>query len=342
MPVTIKDIARETGLSIFAVSRVLNQKPIYLVETKRKKILETAERLGYKANPAAQSLKTRRSPVIGLIASHLFDAYHVSILELLDTELTARDHALMITHTTFDLEKEMAAIEAMRHRLCAGIMVMSSFSVSRHKKQLAAYRKMVEGDDRIFFLDAHPPFEEIHGAASEGFLGARDAVRTFLERGVKAVRYLDAGSSFHVTEERFRGVAEAVLENDRTAADELRVNCGGWKSGDWKRFVHSLPPKTLLFFESLTGNLEHFIPALDAKSGGRALGPDLQVTGFDAPFVKDPLSSLGVLSRALPFPIPYLRQQVELMVKAAVDHFFGTNEKPRAGIRLFPCERVGF
>lgn len=342
MPVTIKDIARESGLSIFAVSRVLNQKPIYLVEAKRKKILETAERLGYKANPAAQSLKTRKTPVIGLVASHLFDAYRVSVLSSLDAELTSRDHALMITHTSYDLEKEMAAIEAMRHRLCAGIVVMSSFSPERHRKYAAAYRKLVEGDERIFFIDAYPPFESIRGAASDGYAEARWAVKRFLDLGVNAVRYLHADNAFFVTRERYRGVEEALVEQIPGGVKELRVDFRKWEAGDWKKFIHSLPPKTLLFFESLTGNLEYLVGALDPIAGGRRLGDDLFVSGFDAPVVKDPLSHLGVLSRALPVPIPHLRQRAELMVESAIEHFFGTKAKPGPGVKLFPCERVGF
>ena len=64
---TMKDIAKEAGLSQPTVSLVLNGHYSICAET-RKRVLETAERLGYRRNEIARAIKTGKTNVIGLSA----------------------------------------------------------------------------------------------------------------------------------------------------------------------------------------------------------------------------------------------------------------------------------
>jgi len=64
---TIRDVAREAGVSYQTVSRVLNNQPKVSLET-RKRVLETMERLGYQRNLAAQMLTTHRSQTLQIVA----------------------------------------------------------------------------------------------------------------------------------------------------------------------------------------------------------------------------------------------------------------------------------
>ena len=65
MAASIKDVAREAGVSIATVSRVINKVDVVNEETK-KKVLEAIDLLGYSPNIVAQSLKTNRSKSIGI------------------------------------------------------------------------------------------------------------------------------------------------------------------------------------------------------------------------------------------------------------------------------------
>lgn len=67
MSVTIKDIAREAGMSVSAVSLVLNDRPCRIADAKRKHIREIARRLNYAPNQAARSLVTKKTRTLALI-----------------------------------------------------------------------------------------------------------------------------------------------------------------------------------------------------------------------------------------------------------------------------------
>ena len=66
MTITIKDIAKQVGVSYSTVSKALNNSPLVKQETKDK-IIKLAKEMGYEPNYAAQSLVSKQSRVIGLI-----------------------------------------------------------------------------------------------------------------------------------------------------------------------------------------------------------------------------------------------------------------------------------
>jgi len=102
---TIKDVAREAGVSTATVSYVLNQKKSYLIsQTTRELVLEAVKKVGYAPNVAARNLKVSQSHLIGY-------AWHVapsggmnSVLDsftyyLAQSAEAAGYHLLTFTHT---------------------------------------------------------------------------------------------------------------------------------------------------------------------------------------------------------------------------------------------------
>ena len=75
MPVTAKSIARELQLSQPTVSRILSGDPRHRVAADtRRRVLETASRLGYQPNALARSLRRGRTGIVGLYTNHDYDA----------------------------------------------------------------------------------------------------------------------------------------------------------------------------------------------------------------------------------------------------------------------------
>ncbi|MCG6197530.1 LacI family DNA-binding transcriptional regulator, partial [Anoxybacillus sp. LAT_38] len=66
MPVTIYDVAREAGVSMATVSRVVNGNPNVKPLT-RKKVLAAIERLGYRPNAVARGLASKKTTTVGVI-----------------------------------------------------------------------------------------------------------------------------------------------------------------------------------------------------------------------------------------------------------------------------------
>src|SRR6266540_2329186 len=93
--VTIKDVARASGVSYATVSRVLTGYE-FVKETTRHRVMRAVEALGYVANLHARSLVGGRSQIIGLLVPNLDNGYVGTITQGIDKELAQANYDLML------------------------------------------------------------------------------------------------------------------------------------------------------------------------------------------------------------------------------------------------------
>lgn len=121
--VTIRDVARETGVSVATVSRVLNGKGPVREET-RQKVEAAVERLSYVPHGAARSLITNKTSTIGVLLPDIYGEFFSEVIRGLD--LTARRHGyhVLVSGSHADQGEVEAVIRAMRGRV-DGLVAMS-------------------------------------------------------------------------------------------------------------------------------------------------------------------------------------------------------------------------
>lgn len=96
--ITIKDVAKEAGVSIGTVSKVLNDKG-YVGKETRQRVLEAIEFLNYQVNANARSLKAERTKKVGMIVSDISNSYIMSIAKTIEDMLrTLGCHMLLMSH----------------------------------------------------------------------------------------------------------------------------------------------------------------------------------------------------------------------------------------------------
>lgn len=119
MPVTIKDIAQEMGLSQPTVSRILNGDTQHRIAAQtRERVLAAARRMEYRPNAVARSLRRGRTHVVGLYTSHRCDARNDFLSEVLGgLQLAcARHHLDLLLHSGF----EGRSLDELYDKLCDG------------------------------------------------------------------------------------------------------------------------------------------------------------------------------------------------------------------------------
>lgn len=124
MAVTLKDIAKELGVSIVTVSRAVHGRPDVSPET-RKAVLELAARMRYRPNSVARSLVTKRSNVWGLIVPDLMHSFFVEISQGVESIAAQHNIHLIIVNSHEDVEKERSEILALIERKVDGLIVAS-------------------------------------------------------------------------------------------------------------------------------------------------------------------------------------------------------------------------
>jgi LacI family transcriptional regulator len=125
--ITSKDVARLAGVSRSTVSLVLNKVPNIKIASKtREKVLKAARELNYHPNVLAQSLKTNRSKIIGLLIPSITNPFFPSIAQGVEVIAVTNGYNVFLCNTFRDQVKEENYIETLISKQVDGIIVASS------------------------------------------------------------------------------------------------------------------------------------------------------------------------------------------------------------------------
>src|SRR6185312_15813128 len=112
MPVRMKDIARDLGISPMAVSKALRDHKDIGEETKRR-VLRRAAELNYRVDPVARSLVTGRTFLVGLVVPDLMQSFFAEIAASVATTLAPAGYHVVISNTGENAEEESANVDLL-------------------------------------------------------------------------------------------------------------------------------------------------------------------------------------------------------------------------------------
>ncbi|MGQ9599454.1 MAG: LacI family DNA-binding transcriptional regulator [Anaerolineae bacterium] len=293
---TIKQIARQVGVSVTTVSRALNDKPDIHPATKAR-ILAVAAQLGYTPNPMARSLVSQRTFTLGLAVRTISDMWVAQIVPAIEELARANGYEVFLSTHYADPEREFHVLEAFHQRYVEGILVVSS--------TLGDAYPTLQEKWGIPIILISPLIASPHRyvVRTDDVGGAQAATAYLIQLGHRRIGHIGVPTWTLPGRERLDGYRQA-LEAHGLAYDERWVVLGdadvtGGLEG--ARQILSLPnPPTALFcFNDLTA-----VGVLRAaREQGLRVPQDLAVVGFDdvpfACYVDPPLSTIRQDMRAL-------------------------------------------
>ncbi len=125
MPVRLKDIALELGVSVVTVSKVLRNHSDISAET-RQRVLERMKQLNYRPNLAARALVTGKSNMIGFVVPDLLHPFFAEVAKGLTKILRKKGYCLVIASSEEDPELERQEIEHLLARRVDALVVASA------------------------------------------------------------------------------------------------------------------------------------------------------------------------------------------------------------------------
>ncbi len=127
--VTMRDVAETSGFSPATVSIVLNNAPLarYIASSTRKKIEETAKRLGYRPNAMARFLRSRRSQSIGVMLVDVMDPFCTPILRGIENALYTLNYLPIYTDAHNQRERFERYLEMLLERHVDGLIVVANW-----------------------------------------------------------------------------------------------------------------------------------------------------------------------------------------------------------------------
>ncbi len=119
--VSIRDIAKEAGVSISTVSRVINNSAYVSPELKRK-VLAAVEKLGYRPSGVARSLRKGRTKIIGFIIPDITNPFFPEIVRGAEDYLRKKGYTLILCNSDNDMKQEIKLVETLMEKNVDGLL----------------------------------------------------------------------------------------------------------------------------------------------------------------------------------------------------------------------------
>jgi LacI family transcriptional regulator len=148
--VTVRDVAASARVSVATVSRVLSRsRPVG--EANAKAVLDAADRLGYRPNRLARSLRRQVTDTIGLVVPQISNPFFPALVEHVDWQLQSGTRQLLLCDSHNDADTEARRLEALLDRQVDGILIIPcDVKASTDAVRAAASRvPVVQVDQRV-------------------------------------------------------------------------------------------------------------------------------------------------------------------------------------------------
>jgi LacI family transcriptional regulator len=218
----MKDIARELGISVVTVSKVLRNHPDIGEET-RKRVLKRMNELKYQPNLAARSLITGRTWTIGLVVPDLLHPFFAEVASVVSDEIRKQGYNLIISSSNEEPDLEQQEIEQLLSRQ-VDVMIVASAQWT-----LESFRRIEELKIPYVLLDRQI------GGLKANFVGVDDrkigmiATSHLIEQGCKRIAHI-RGPEVSTAVGRMEGYREALAAYQLAPLPEYIVSIGS--SGD--------------------------------------------------------------------------------------------------------------
>ncbi len=280
--VTLKDIAKLTGVSESTVSLVLNEKDIRISAEKKEEILKAAEDLGYRPNLLAKSLSSQKTFTIGLIIPDLSNPFFASLANYIEIILRDKGYLLFVANSNDELDMDKKLIARFQdYQVDALIYCPANESFSLNTEEREALTRFSVASvivDRIF-----PDLDE-NQVCFDNEYGGYIASKYLLDSGCQNVAFISGDLNNYNASQRFAGYRRALQEHKKTLNEKIIF------PGNYRFEAGYNVDINILLEENVDGvfcsnDLMAF--GLLRKLEAANFASDIKVVGYDSLFAKE-------------------------------------------------------
>lgn len=226
MATSIKDVAREAGVSIATVSRVLNDIDVVNEDTK-KKVVDAIKMLGYRPNIVARSLKTQRTKTIGILVPDISSQFYPEIVRGAEDVANIYDYNVILCNSDFDVEKEKEYLRVLREKMVDGVIYMSS---SLNSEILDLINEL---NIKTILVETKDKEGTLPSVTIDNIAATYEGTKYLIEEGIKKLAFIGVNSdNQNAWGDRYVGFEKAVneaglkLDESLIYFDSLKVKTG--------------------------------------------------------------------------------------------------------------------
>jgi LacI family transcriptional regulator, galactose operon repressor len=214
--ITIYDIAKHLNISATTVSRGLKDHPAINKNT-RKKIFETAKKLGYRSNTFASSLRSKRTYTIGVIVPRLNSHFMSSVLAGMEDAASKDGYNLIISQSLESSEKEIVNAHTMFNKRVDGLLI----SLAYDSQNIDHFQPFFDKGIPVVFFDRIYPHNESTSIIIDNYQAGYDVTKHLIEQGYSRIMHLGGNMLRNVYSDRFKGYKKALQDHKLPFSEKL-------------------------------------------------------------------------------------------------------------------------
>jgi LacI family transcriptional regulator len=220
--ITIYDIAKNLELSPSTVSRALNDDPAISKKT-RKRVFETAGRMGYRSNPFAKNLRLQQSQqqslAIGVIVYELNSSITTAVLSGIEKVANEAGYGIIIMDSGRSADKEIANTQNLFRRRVDGVIVIPAEDTAG----LDHFTPFIEKNIPVIFLDREGDLPQSISVVIDHVRCGHMATSHLIEEGCRRIAHITSPVDQPVYAQRYKGYRAALKENDLPFDESLLI-----------------------------------------------------------------------------------------------------------------------
>jgi LacI family transcriptional regulator len=213
---TILDIAKELNITFSTVARALNDHPAISVATK-KAVKETAERLNYRQNKLASSLRSGRTNIVGVIVPNLHLSFFSSVVSGIEKVMNENGYNVLLYQSNESRDHEALGIKTFMQSRVDGIISSVTTEASEE-----VYSEITNRNIPLMFFDRELKDLNVSSVVIDDYKGGFMATEHLINQGYRNIVHITAKQEIPIFRERLRGYTDA-LDHHNIPFDEQLV-----------------------------------------------------------------------------------------------------------------------
>ncbi|CAM3779227.1 HTH-type transcriptional regulator GalR [Vibrio aerogenes CECT 7868] len=275
---TIKDVAKEAGVSIATVSRVLNQSPkasAASVDAVRKAM----SKLGYRPNANARALVSQNTQTMGILVADVSDPFFGTLVKAVDNVTKPAGKHLLVCNGYHVHSEEKAALELLINSRCESLVIHSK---ALSDDELIRYAGEVKG---LVIINRYIPALASRCISLDNRKGTYLATELLIRHGHSKIAHIASNHPIEDVTERIDGFRAAMTDNGLDVPDNL-IEYGEPNSEGGELATRNLLAKSVGFTAIVAYNDYMAAGAITVfEENGFKIPQNISVTGFDDSFI---------------------------------------------------------
>lgn len=279
---SIKDVAKDAGVSIATVSYVLNHTKQVSPEAEQR-VLSSIQKLNYNANQMARGLRSKQSSRIGVMLQNIRNPFFPSVLAGMEEAARDAGYSLTFLNSYNDLNVEKKDMLTLKQMWVDGVILDSCVDEDNRSEYLEFLKELTYSTGKrtpIVMLERNFSDAGILSVCANYYEASYASTCHMISMGKRQIVHFTAQSRWDMLLERCRGYVQAMTDNN--LSENVVIKKGVLSASDGYAITQALMKSGQTFDGIFAVNDQQAIGAMKAlDEAGIAIPDDVAVTGFD-------------------------------------------------------------